>query len=345
MIQEVTDMRFAARLILFGVMIASSASAVDGVLELNQACASGPGCFAGDTADFPVQITTAGSYRLTGNLVVASPNTTAILVTSAQVSIDLNGFAIVGPNVCSGCPVTSCTATGSGNGIDGNVVNLAIRNGTIRGMGASGVRGRGLIEHVILDQNGDRGVFATSGVTVKDSTVSSNGGIGITSGGGIMSGNMVACNGSTGMELFAGSMIGNHAVQNGGDGINVTAEGVVLNNNANNNGLCGIRVSRGQVTSNTVDFNQTCGITVSTSGGVIGNTLDGNGASSSLGKALNLASSVGFADNVLRNHGSTPWCSAVTGGREMGQNVCDSAVSCTLAYCPFFDPLCGPCIP
>jgi hypothetical protein len=320
---------------------------VDGVLEINQACASGPGCFAGDTAGFPVQIATGGSYRLTGNLVVATANTTAISVTASEVAIDLNGFTILGPNSCSGCPVTSCTATGSGNGIDGNVLNLTIRNGTIRGMGASGIRGRGVIENVVLDQNGDRGVFFTSTVTVKDSTVTANGGIGISSGGGILSGNMAACNGSTGMELFAGSVIGNHAVQNGGDGIKSTGEVAVLDNNANNNSLCGIRATRAQVSSNTVDNNQTCGITVSTSGGVIGNTLEANGPLSSSGKALNLGSTVGFVHNVLRNHGAAPWCdTAVDGGLEMGHNTCDvDGVSCTMPYCPFFKPLCGPCIP
>jgi hypothetical protein len=338
-------MRIAARLALIGVMLASSASAVDGLLEINQTCASGPGCFAGDTAGFPVQITAGGSYLLTGNLSVGS-NTTAILVTAAEVAIDLNGFTIAGPNSCNGCPATSCSASGSGNGIDGNVLNLVIRNGTIRGMGASGIRGRGVVEHVVLDQNGDRGIFATSGVTVKDSTVTSNGGIGISSGGGLLSGNMAACNGSTGMEVFAGSVIGNHAVQNGGDGIKSTGEVDVVDNNTNNNSLCGIRAARAQVSSNTIDNNQTCGITVSTSGGVIGNTLDGNGPLSSSGKALNLASTVGFVHNVLRNHGVTPWCSAVIGGLEMGHNVCDvDGVSCTMPYCPFFKPLCGPCIP
>ena len=43
------------------------ALAPDGQLEINDACALA-GCFAGDTAGYPVAITTPGSYRLTGNL-------------------------------------------------------------------------------------------------------------------------------------------------------------------------------------------------------------------------------------------------------------------------------------
>jgi hypothetical protein len=41
--------------------------AVDGVLEINQACVS-VGCFPGDLAGFPVTISSTGSYRLTSSL-------------------------------------------------------------------------------------------------------------------------------------------------------------------------------------------------------------------------------------------------------------------------------------
>ncbi len=47
--------------------LATSAFATDGVLEINQTCAVQTGCFAGDTAGFPVEIDVAGSYRLTSN--------------------------------------------------------------------------------------------------------------------------------------------------------------------------------------------------------------------------------------------------------------------------------------
>lgn len=57
-------MRIAARLTLIVAMLASPAYAVDGVREINQACAAGPGCFSGDTPGFPVEIHFLGSYRL-----------------------------------------------------------------------------------------------------------------------------------------------------------------------------------------------------------------------------------------------------------------------------------------
>ncbi len=62
---------------LLAVGLTSPALAVDGVLEINQACADS-GCFSGDGAGFPVIISAAGSYRLTSNLVVPNENTDGI---------------------------------------------------------------------------------------------------------------------------------------------------------------------------------------------------------------------------------------------------------------------------
>ncbi len=54
-------MRIRVSLPCFLLAISGPAHAVDGVLEINQACAVNAGCFAGDTAGFPVTITGAGS--------------------------------------------------------------------------------------------------------------------------------------------------------------------------------------------------------------------------------------------------------------------------------------------
>ena len=55
---------------LLTLTLALPALAVDGVLEINQACAESTGCFAGDSPGFPVTIQDPGSYRLTGALVL-----------------------------------------------------------------------------------------------------------------------------------------------------------------------------------------------------------------------------------------------------------------------------------
>lgn len=45
-------MRSLFPLVLLLLSLVSPAFASDGVLEINQTCAAGPGCFAGDTAGF-----------------------------------------------------------------------------------------------------------------------------------------------------------------------------------------------------------------------------------------------------------------------------------------------------
>src|SRR6266567_2659981 len=95
-----------------------AAYAVDGVVLINQSSALAGNVTPGDAPGFPVTISVAGSYRLSGNLTVPDANTTAIEITADDVTIDLNGFSIIGPTVCSGGPpVTSCSPTGSGAGI------------------------------------------------------------------------------------------------------------------------------------------------------------------------------------------------------------------------------------
>src|SRR5437764_5454572 len=61
-------------------------------------------------------ITQPGSYKLSGNLQAKDTNTTPIVVTADNVTLDLNGFTISGTNVCTlpsrNSPVV-CTFTSS----------------------------------------------------------------------------------------------------------------------------------------------------------------------------------------------------------------------------------------
>jgi hypothetical protein len=124
---------------LLGVLVIGApfhAVAVDGVIEINQACATGPGCFSGDPAGFPVTINQTGSYRLTGNLTVPA-NMTAISINVPHVTLDLGGFEVKGPNSCSGTPVASCSTTDGNAGILSNNYGTVVRNGNVIGMGGS----------------------------------------------------------------------------------------------------------------------------------------------------------------------------------------------------------------
>jgi len=132
--------------ILLSLGLSTFAFAGEGVLEINQTCATSSGCFAGDAGGFPVTVTQSGSYRLTGNLTLPL-DTTAIDVTADAVVIDLAGFAIVGPNVCSGSPIVGCTVNFGNPGIRGNQpgqVGLTVRDGSIIGMGGEAIDTRRL---------------------------------------------------------------------------------------------------------------------------------------------------------------------------------------------------------
>jgi hypothetical protein len=94
----------------------SSLYAVDGVVLIDQNRALAGNVTPGDAPGFPVTISQPGSYRLSGNLTVPDSNTTAIQITADFVTLDLNGFSIIGPNVCTVNP-TACSAPGSGTGV------------------------------------------------------------------------------------------------------------------------------------------------------------------------------------------------------------------------------------
>jgi hypothetical protein len=105
-----------------GLLHAVSVPAADGVLEINQTCAAGPGCFPGDAPGFPVEIFAAGGYRLTGSLSVPALQT-GVSVFANDVTLDLGGFELTGALTCTGegatlsCPGWIAAATRSRLGV------------------------------------------------------------------------------------------------------------------------------------------------------------------------------------------------------------------------------------
>lgn len=123
--------KLATHILLIGslVTMAAPAGAGDGVREIGQTCAVNGGCFAGDSAGFPVTIASPGSYLLTSDL-VAGNNQLGVEVAADGVSLDLNGFRIV----------SSSSTNTSVDGIEGsNRQNVEIRNGTVQGFAGRGV--------------------------------------------------------------------------------------------------------------------------------------------------------------------------------------------------------------
>ena len=228
-------------LLILGVC-AIPLSAVDGVVLINQNAALAGNVTPGDTPGFPITISAPGSYRLSGNLTVPDANTTAIQVSADNVTIDLNGFSIIGPVVCSGFPVTSCTPAGTGFGIkSGLATNVTVLNGAVRGMGAlgvsldeSGVR----VEGIRATSNGLGGIAASSGI-VSSCEASQNGGVGIANAA-VVIGNSVRGNASDGVQIFSGVVTNNFAFKNGGNGIFATFSSIT-GNQVRGSGQLGIR--------------------------------------------------------------------------------------------------------
>ena len=176
-------------------LLPSSGVAREGVVEINQACASGTGCFPGDTAGFPVQITGAAgrNYRLTSDLTVTSANTTAIEMSGSTQGfvIDLGGFSLRGPVTCSGAPLacsTSGTGVGVGRALGATAAGITVRNGTISGFGSSGVSlllaDECVLENLVVRENAATGVLVGASSRVSGIAAIQNLGTGIETGTG-----------------------------------------------------------------------------------------------------------------------------------------------------------------
>jgi parallel beta-helix repeat protein len=287
---------FAAWTLLFALAGDAPVFAADGVLEINQTCATQTGCLDSDPPGFPVTIKsqdliTGRSFRLTSDLTIPDANTHGIRVEASDVSIDLNGFAIRGPVICEGsrAAITCSPSGGTGSGIadfssTAPMGSLQVRNGTISGMGANGI-------------------FALRGALVRDLHIQSNGGNGIQvfEGRGMVTGSLVELNGLSGIIVAGTALItGNTVYNNKSSGIAVSWEGRVTGNTISYNGQAGVSTSYGgcQIQDNSIAVNQGYGLSLSSTDSYQGNT-------------------------ITSNTGGT-----VLGGRNAGGNVCNGSLTC-----------------
>lgn len=254
-------------LVCFVILVTTAAFATDGVVEINQAKALAGGVTTGDTAGFPVSITLPGSYRLTSNLDVRSISGAANLyileITSDDVTIDFNGFAIIGPAVCSGTP-TSCTGVGTGRSVTISGARTLLKNGTIQGATFYGIFAgpATTVSNMHVESSGNTGIFGNDRLLVENSTISLNGNLGLYVGGysvvrnnvfsqnklhgisgpasgtAVIQNNIISGNFGAGINAFGPcSIVGNTIVSNSGFGIsNGGGGGHALNVLKNNNG-------------------------------------------------------------------------------------------------------------
>ena len=245
------------------VIFPSVPPALDGVVRIDQGRALAGGVTPDDAPGFPITLSQPGNYRLTGNLTVPDLNTTAIQITADSVTLDLNGFSIIGPVTCATEP-TACSGVGTGVGVQaGNGTihgprGVRVRNGSVRGMGRFGIwlSGSGsFVEKVTADSNADGGINVAGSVI--ESAATQNGAFGI----------------------IALSVRDFTAFQNAGDGIILEASGGVATANVSSQNVgSGIIVQNGTAAGNTVFLNQGAGITALCPSSVVGNTIVVNAA-------------------------------------------------------------------
>lgn len=244
------------------------------------------------------RITQPGSYYLTGDL-QGVPGKSGIVIASADVTIDLNGFKIQG-------------VPGAGSGIRTSTPlnRITVRNGTVRGFPGDGVSlvaaidptAHHRIEGVLADSN-NSGIVVGDQAVVRSCVSTNNNFSGISTGDGSLVESCVASDNAT-----RGIVVGDRSsvltcvsTSNDGAGISVFNECTVAECTVSSNGLAGISV----FSSRNVIRGNTC-----TSNGAVGN-----------GAGID----VSFGPNRIEGNnctGSDVGIRATAGGNFIARNTC-----------------------
>jgi parallel beta-helix repeat protein len=247
----------------------------------------------------PYTISAPGAYYLLTNVVSSGGNSKGVIISSGNVTVDLNGFAMIGT-----------ASSGEAVYFTGGFTNVTVRNGIITGWGAGGVSANAgsprnvVLERLMISGNAGFGVLLQGSSVVRD-CVSQNNGTGIASYGGLISsciardnsfgiiayGNClvrdceVSSNSSAGIALFdTGTVSGCTVMNNPAAGIMVQANGCQIIGNTLYSNRSGIflnggynRIDNNQVISNTLTGIQGNGAAVTTNNVIVRNTVAGTG--------------------------------------------------------------------
>ena len=229
----------------------------------------------------PYRITNSGSYYATANLV--GTNGHGIVIDASYVTLDLNGFAIVGATNAQWWEPAPAS-TNIGVNIPEIQDDIKIRNGAIRHWGQNGIRGilakNSRIEKVIVANCGSTNGYAgvDVGVTwvVEDCVLIKNSGDGITAGNATVRRTEARENGRHGINTGGGRVENCTVRGNFEDGIYASFGTVVRNCMADSNSSNGIRVVNGcLVVGNSVSWSAV-GILAEDECRIEGNYLKGN---------------------------------------------------------------------
>jgi hypothetical protein len=252
---------------------AGLAGARDGRVQINDSVVQAAG-------GHPYFILASGSYVLAGDLTQPDANTHVISINVSHVTLDLNGFRIQGSADCDPDP-SACSGTGSGVGVLSSADNVTVRNGTVAGMGSSGISLSGLgsaVEGVQLYSNGSHGAILTGqGSRTVDCKSLFNGGIGLYGTSGVILHNTSHMNDSGGIGS-GGSMVieGNTVIDSGANGITGTYS-VVRGNTVNRSAGSGLSLGGSVAVDNQVSNGSSTGVDMFNAGVLIGNAIHLNG--------------------------------------------------------------------
>ncbi len=248
-------------------------------------------------------ISSSGSYYLTTNLVCAA---SGIIIDASYVTLDLNGFSIIGRDSASGWGIKT-----SG----GYKTNVVVRNGTVQGFGQLGMdvsmcrnslfENLAVLDNVYSGMNiGDysqaincRAANNWYGLILNDRSTA----IGCTASGNRMNGidgdhEVIILNCIAYSNLYHGIKVENHSqvkncvsTFNSSNGITAMTGSVIEGNNSSSNGIHGISVqTRCLVKNNTCIYN---------------GRIDANGAGI---RALNLNNRI--EENHVASNDTGIWC-------------------------------------
>jgi parallel beta-helix repeat protein len=193
--------------------------------------------------DMPYNLTHSGSYYLTGDMHVLDPGTDGITISADNVTLDLNGFALIGPG----------KGVGTDDGVHiecvvGYCDGISLYNGSVREWGGNGVYGAevssSLFQDLRLTANGGVGLAAGDSNIVVRCAAYSNGGTGIASRyDNVVADSSAYANEGNGISVSDGSTVSNcTATSNFGDGISALDGGTVRDCTATFNSGDGIEV-------------------------------------------------------------------------------------------------------
>jgi hypothetical protein len=223
-------------------------------------------------------ISAPGSYYLTTNILgIPSASKVAIRIEANNVTLDLNGFALIGNgSLWSGIWLYGPSGSGA--------TNVAVFNGTVTGWYNAGVWADGSencrFERLILSNNGQEGLRGASDSQVINCLVQANGTRGVYAGISVGSRCYVFnnnCNANTEGIVALGDynrIDSNHLINNGNGG---TSYGIIVFQNMKNLVVRNVAASAYLISNFTLPSGNTWGPIVLLGGGVI------TGAASSTG--------------------------------------------------------------